>query len=72
MDARDTLLVEQLIPENTRLQALWNEHLELERVLDDYAGRSYLTPFDEAEAKRLKRRKLLGKDEIFKILSTAR
>ena len=54
-----------------RLEALRQRHTECDQRLRSFEGRLYLTPDEEAEVKRLKKMKLLAKDEMAKIVGHA-
>jgi uncharacterized protein YdcH (DUF465 family) len=53
-----------------RLEALRRRHAECDERLKSFDGRHYLTPDEETEVKRLKKMKLLAKDEISRIVTT--
>jgi len=72
MDKQDIELVERLTQENQELAALWREHQQLDAQLDAMAQRTYLSPQDEQEVKRLKKVKLAGRDRIEGILAAYR
>jgi hypothetical protein len=50
-----------------RLQALRQEHRQLDAQLRELAGRAYLTAEDQVEVARLKKQKLRMKDEILAV-----
>lgn len=52
-----------------RLESLRRRHAECDERLKSFEGRHYLTPDEETEVKRLKKMKLLAKDEISKIVT---
>ncbi len=72
MDPKDLELIEELAPRHPELAALWREHLELEARLERLARRSYLSPQEELEVKRLKKIKLAGRDRMEAILARHR
>ncbi len=72
MEQRDIELIQNLIPTNQELAALWREHLDFERRLEDMNGRLYLTPEEQIERKRLQKLKLAGRDRIEQILARHR
>ncbi|KMY65770.1 hypothetical protein AAU61_20260 [Desulfocarbo indianensis] len=72
MDKQDIALIEKLTQENQELAALWREHQQLDAQLDAMAQRTYLSPQDEQEVKRLKKVKLAGRDRIEQILAAYR
>jgi uncharacterized protein YdcH (DUF465 family) len=65
-------LINKLIDKDEELKRLWEEHLELEKKIEEYNKRLYLTPEEEAEKNRLKKLKLAGKDRIHEILNKYR
>jgi hypothetical protein len=72
MEKRDLELIEKLMVHNEELRQLMQEHQELERQLEKYTSRNYLSPEEEMEKKRIQKLKLAGKDRIEEILSTYR
>lgn len=72
MEERDRALIERLINHDETLRKYWEEHLELEKKIEEYNKRLYLTPEEELEKKRLKKIKLAGKDKIEAILAKYR
>ena len=65
-------LINKLIEKDEEVKRLWEEHLELEKKIEEYNKRLYLTPEEEAEKNRLKKLKLAGKDRIQEILNKYR
>ncbi|PLX85095.1 MAG: DUF465 domain-containing protein [Desulfuromonas sp.] len=72
MEESDQAFVQQLFDNNPRFRLLYEEHLLLERELEDLDQRSYLTPEEEVERKKVQKMKLAGKDEMELILSKFR
>ncbi len=72
MEERDLNIIQQLISQDEELAKLWQEHLSLERRLEEMIQRPYLSPEEEMEAKRLKKLKLAGRDKIEEILAAHR
>ncbi len=52
-----------------RLQALRDEHRQLDLSINELDARPYLTPDDQVELARLKKLKLRKKDEMFAVAS---
>lgn len=50
-----------------RLQALRDEHRQLDTQIRELSARPYLTADDQVEIARLKKQKLRKKDEIFAV-----
>ena len=61
--------IESLLPKHEELRQLWEEHLELERQLEEFNSQAYLNPSEQVERKTIKKRKLAGKDQIAKLLA---
>ncbi|MCD6319047.1 MAG: DUF465 domain-containing protein [Candidatus Desulfofervidaceae bacterium] len=65
-------LINKLKDKDEELRKLWEEHLELEKKIEEYHKRIYLTPEEEVEKNRLKKIKLAGKDRLHAILNKYR
>ncbi len=72
MEKRDLDLIENNKDQDPELGRLWQEHLEFEEQLESFNKRVYLTPTEELERKTLQKKKLKGRDQIERILSTLR
>ena len=72
MESHERARIETLATENSELRRLWEEHLELERRLDEINSRPHPSPTEQVERKRIKSRKLAGKDQIARILALSR
>ena len=57
---------------NEELKLIRRRHADLERRLEEYESRSFLTPLDDLEMKEIKRKKLACKDAIERILTRHR
>ncbi len=68
MEAYEIELIEKHLVDDSRLAKLYKEHKDFEVKLEEYNNKSYLTPEDEIERKNLQKLKLMGRDEIEKIL----
>ena len=69
MDIEQNLL-ETLIEENSRFRMLYEEHSIFEKQLSEYEKKSFLTPQEELEKNKVKKMKLVGKDEMKKIMQS--
>ena len=69
MEAKERLLVLEMLKRDMRLQRLYQEHLHLEERLSTFFKRPFLTDAEEVERKRLKQRKLRGVDRMMDILA---
>lgn len=72
MDDLDQTLVQQMFDSNPRFRLLYEEHLLLEKELQNLDSRPYLTPEEEVERKKVQKLKLAGKDEMVRILRAHR
>lgn len=72
MEKKDEELVKTLVDRDEELKRYYDEHVELERQLNEYNRRLYLTPEQDFEKKELQKRKLQGKDRIMEILQKHR
>jgi len=72
MEKEDELLISKYIKNDDELRKYVEDHKRLEKELEQFNKRVYLTPEEEMEKKKLQKRKLLGKDRIHEILSKYR
>lgn len=72
MEKHEEELIRSLLDRDAELRRYYEEHLELERELDRFNRKIYLTPEEEIEKKRLQKVKLAGKDRIMAILKRYR
>jgi len=72
MDQTEVKIIMPLLDKDPELKRYYEEHLELEIKLQSYQNRSYLTPDEEMEEKKLQKLKLVGKDKMMEILSKYR
>jgi len=72
MEEYDQTLIEQQFDANPRFRLLYEEHLLLEKELDNLNQKPYLTPEEEIEKKKVQKLKLAGKDEMDRILKNCR
>ena len=68
MEERDATLIEVLARENDEFRKLLEQHRNLEKDLEEYEGKPYLTAAQSLEKTRLKKLKLAGKDRMEAIL----
>ncbi len=67
MDIEQNLL-ETLIENNSRFRMLYEEHSLFEKQLSEYDKKVFLTPQEELEKNKVKKMKLVGKDEMKRIM----
>lgn len=72
MEKKDEEFILTLLEHDAELKTFYEEHLDLERQLEDFNRRLYLSPEQEIERKQLQKRKLSGKDKIMQILEEHR
>ena len=72
MEEKDEQLIRSLLEREPELRRYYEEHVDLERRLETFQQKLYLTPEEEVEKKRLQKLKLAGKDKIMEILSRYR
>ncbi|MBN1662270.1 MAG: DUF465 domain-containing protein [Deltaproteobacteria bacterium] len=72
MEEAEESLIQQHIQQDEELKRYWEDHRKLEAELEDFNKRIYLTPEEEMEKKNLQKKKLLGKEKIYKILEKYR
>jgi hypothetical protein len=57
---------------NVALRRLYEEHQRLEEALEGFEKRKFMTSVEEIEAKKLKLKKLKGKERIMAMISEER
>ncbi len=72
MEEADELLIKKYIDEDEELRKYVEDHEKLEAHLENFNKRIYLTAEEEIEKKNLQKRKLRGKEQIFRILARYR
>ncbi len=72
MEKKDEELIIAIMERDAELKRYYEEHVDLERQLEEFDRRLYLTPEQEVERKQIQKRKLQGKDRIMEILQKHR
>lgn len=72
MEVADELLIKRYIHQDEELRKYVEDHEKLEADLENFNKRIYLTAEEEIEKKNLQKRKLRGKEQIFRILARYR
>ena len=72
MEPRDVELIESASRQDAGLAKLWTEHRLLERELEKLERKPYLTTDEQVERNRIKKLKLIGRDQIEAILERYR
>ena len=68
--AIDQTLLQNLTETNPRFRMLYEEHNLFEKQLLEYDKKGYLSPQEELEKNKVKKMKLVGKDEMEKIIQS--
>ncbi|MCD6580620.1 MAG: DUF465 domain-containing protein [Desulfuromusa sp.] len=68
--AIDQTLLQNLTETNPRFRMLYEEHNLFEKQLSEYDKKGYLSPQEELEKNKVKKMKLVGKDEMEKIIQS--
>lgn len=68
MEEKDKLLIEKNIGNDEELRKYVEEHILLEKKLEEFNKKVYLTADEEVQQKRIKKKKLAGRDKIEMIL----
>lgn len=66
----DQNLLQNLIDNNPRFRMLYENHNLLEKQLQEFEKRSFLSADDEIEKNKVKKLKLIGKDEMETIVQS--
>lgn len=69
MDIDQTLL-QDLIENNPRFRMLYEEHALFEKQLTEFEKKGFLSDQEEVDKNKIKKMKLVGKDEMEKILQS--
>jgi hypothetical protein len=69
MEQRDLEIINRNMENDSKLRALYMEHLDFERKLDRFKNKIHLTPQEEMEKKQIQKMKLRGRDLIEEILA---
>lgn len=66
----DQTLLQNLTETNPRFRMLYEEHNLFEKQLSEYDKKGYLSPQEEQEMNKVKKMKLVGKDEMEQIIQS--
>lgn len=64
--------LQDLLDNNPRFRMLYEEHMILEKQLAEYEKKSFLSPQEEVEKSKVKKMKLVGKDEMERLIISVR
>ncbi|PLX85643.1 MAG: DUF465 domain-containing protein [Desulfuromonas sp.] len=68
----DQNLLQGLIESNPRFRMLYEEHMLFEKQLAEYEKKPFLSPQEELEQNKVKKMKLVGKDEMERLIASNR
>ena len=68
MEQREIEIIEQLVGQDSEINALWNQHNEYKKLIDKMESKSYLSETETQEVKELKKKKLAGKTKLQALL----
>ena len=69
MEKNEKDLIAQYIDQDEELRKYVEQHAKYEEILEGLNSKVYLTPDEEVEKKTLQKKKLIGKEKIYEILS---
>ena len=72
MEAKEEQVIVSLLDQDPELRRHYEEHQALEKQLEAFHHRHYLSAAEEIEMKRIQKLKLAGKDKIMEILGRHR
>jgi N-dimethylarginine dimethylaminohydrolase len=72
MEKNEKELIEQYVDQDEELRKYVEQHAKYEEILEGLNSKVYLTPDEAVEKKTLQKKKLLGKERIYEILSKYR
>ena len=68
MERREEELIRQFLDHDNELRALYEEHQEYKRSLENFKVKIHLSTEEEIEKKRIQKLKLASKDRMMEIL----
>jgi uncharacterized protein YdcH (DUF465 family) len=68
MEQRDVDIIQQFAAHDEELKALYDQHLDLKRQLEQFRHKAYLTGAEEVEMKKIQKLKLASKDRMMSII----
>ena len=72
MEQRDLELIQKYESADEVLANLYKEHLDYEKELEELEEKHFLTPEEEVQKAKIKKKKLMGRDQMESILSKYR
>lgn len=68
LDETEKMMAESLISSDENFKKIYNEHVEIDKLLNKYSTKPFLTPEEQKTIKELKLKKLYGNDVMKKII----
>ena len=68
MEQREEQMIASVVEQDPELRGYYEEHLALEKRLEELNAKAHLSPEEELDKKRVQKQKLIGKDKIVEIL----
>ncbi|WP_031478981.1 DUF465 domain-containing protein [Maridesulfovibrio frigidus] len=64
MEAKDVDLIKTLVDQDAEIKGLWDQHTDLNKVIDKMEKKGFLNETETLELKELKKKKLAGKTKL--------
>ena len=68
LDETERIVAESLLSSDENFKKVYNEHIEIDKLLNKYSTKPFLTPEEQKAIKELKLKKLYGNDIMKKII----
>ncbi len=68
LDETEKKVADSLIESDQNFQKIYREHVEIDKLLNKYSTKPFLTPEEQKDIKELKLKKLFGNDTMKKII----
>lgn len=68
LDETEKKVADSLIVSDENFKKIYNEHIEIDKLLNKYSTKPFLTPEEQKTIKELKLKKLFGNDVMKKII----
>ena len=65
----ERIVAESLLSSDENFKKIYNEHIEIDKLLNKYSTKPFLTPEEQKAIKELKLKKLYGNDIMKKIIT---
>lgn len=68
LDETERKVADSLIESDQNFKKIYHEHVEIDKLLNKYSTKPFLTPEEQKDIKELKLKKLFGNDTMKKII----